>query len=252
VPTAKQQSLGATLAGSARHRRSQSLRVRRGVRVQALNLAVVLVARSASFLSHRLQQSSGSPTVSFAAAQAAAADKGANAQPFRYDKSADSRLSGNASVCDSMRKQTISTELWEAQLPEDWRLVEDETGQSTYFESPDRAAGAYFLAWRVSEPSLRAAVQSMRDIERRALPRTELGTWEVVRESSGGNGAGVDDTVEYFNRQSCYRIASRILGRSSNCVRFAYHDYSCTEFERSVNESKEWLASLTLLGSRDP
>jgi len=145
-----------------------------------------------------------------------------------------------------MKKQTISTDLWEVELPEDWRLVESETGQSIYFESPDGAAGAYFLAWRVSQPSLRVAVQSMRDTERRSLPRTEQGKWEVMRESSGGDEAGVDDVVEYFNRESCYRIASRILGRADHCVRFAYHDYSCTEFDRSVSESKEWLASLTL------
>jgi len=146
-----------------------------------------------------------------------------------------------------MKKQMISTELWEAQLPEDWRLAENGTGQSIYFESPDSTAGANFLAWRPSQQSLLAAVQSMRDIERRALPKTEQGTWEVVRESSRSDEAGIDDIVEYFNRESCYRIASRILGRSGHCVRFAYHDYSCTEFERSVSESKEWLASLRLL-----
>jgi len=44
-----------------------------------------------------------------------------------------------------MKSQTVSTEMWQAQLPEDWTLIEG-TGSSIYFESPDGAAGAYFLA----------------------------------------------------------------------------------------------------------
>ena len=149
-----------------------------------------------------------------------------------------------------MKSQTVSTEMWQAQLPEDWTLIEG-TGSSIYFESPDGAAGAYFLAWRVFGRSLDEAVQDTRASERRALPETEEGQWEIVRSSAQDDAHQIDGVVEYFNRRSCYRIASRILGRRGYCVRLAYHDYYCTDFEQSAEQSVRWVTSLTLLAPED-
>jgi len=149
-----------------------------------------------------------------------------------------------------MSPQTISTEFWEAQLPDGWFQVQRDPNEVVYFESSDRTAGVYLSTWRVSGQSLLAAMRDARVIEKRNLPPTEHGRWEVLRSEELDNGADVEAAAEYLNRTDRYRIASRLLGRNDYFVRLTYHDYDCVNPTDSAERSGFVLTSLRLRGRR--
>ena len=145
-----------------------------------------------------------------------------------------------------MSTQVISTDLWEASLPEPWVRVDRDPQEVVYFESPDGTAGVYLSTWCVTGQSLLSALEGTQAIEWRNLPSPEHGQWEVLRRSESDHGVQIEAVTEYFNRADNYRIVSRLLGRDDHYVRLAYHDYSCTDARVSAEQSDPIVASLIL------
>jgi hypothetical protein len=145
-----------------------------------------------------------------------------------------------------MSFQTISSDKWQAALPDGWLRGDSGTEGVTYFESPDRCAGAYFSAWRTRDQSLFDAMQDTRAIEYRQLPPSSDGSWEIVGSTECVNEGLTEFLTEYLNRVDRYRIVSRLLGRGDWYVRFTFHDYNCADLAVSKGLSDPWLASLAL------
>jgi hypothetical protein len=145
-----------------------------------------------------------------------------------------------------MSIQRLSTEYWEACLPETWAHVEREPDGTVYFESPDHATGVYLSTWRANGQSLADALRDTRAIELRNLPPSDAGRWEIIGSAEPGNGPVFDTTVEYLNRLERHRIVSRLLGRGDQYVRLCYHDYKCEDANVSARQSAAIISSLVL------
>ncbi|HET9232651.1 MAG TPA: hypothetical protein VFP10_00760 [Candidatus Eisenbacteria bacterium] len=144
----------------------------------------------------------------------------------------------------------VTTELWEAQLPEGWIQVHRDPEEEVYFESPDGAKGVYVSAWRTRNQSLVEAMRDTRAVEKRNLPPSGRGSWEVLTSKELDSGPDIDAETEYINRADRYRIVSRLLGRDDFYVRMTYHDYDCADPAESEESSRSVLQSLTLRGGR--
>lgn len=148
-----------------------------------------------------------------------------------------------------MSEQTVSTDLWEARLPEAWVHVPQESEDSTYFESPDGSAGVYFSTWGTRGKSLADVLRDTWAIELRNLPDADSGKWEIVERSETSDGTWIEACAEYLNRADGHRIVSRLLGRDEFYVRLSYHDYDCIDRVKSAELSATILASLTLIAA---
>lgn len=145
-----------------------------------------------------------------------------------------------------MSIQTISTDFWEVQFPEDWVHKDQGIENTAYFEAPDHTQGVYLSTWRATNEPLLKAMIGARAIERRHLPPVEAGEWEVLQSSEHEGESCTEVRTEYFNRGAAYRIVSRALGRADCYVRCAYHDYGCTDLRVSAERSEPWIRSLHL------
>lgn len=99
-----------------------------------------------------------------------------------------------------MSPQAIGTEFWEAQFADGWIQVRRDPNEVVYFESPDRTAGVYLATWRVPGQSLVAAMRDARAIEKRNLPPTERGRWEVLKSEELDNGVDIEAAAEVGER----------------------------------------------------
>jgi hypothetical protein len=143
-----------------------------------------------------------------------------------------------------MKEQVVSTDFWEARLPEDWVRADAEPG--VYFEAPDHTAGIYISTWRIRDESLQVAIQHARAIELKHLPAPTTGFWQVVSSTPIEAASEIDVRAEYLNRADHYRIVSRTLGRDHQYVRVTFHDYGCTDMALSAQRSEPIMASFGL------
>ncbi len=144
-----------------------------------------------------------------------------------------------------MDTMKISTDLWEAHVPEGWVHVEHESEGTVYFEAPDGAAGVYVTTWGVNGEPLRDVMDAAREIEQSNLPESK-GAWAVVGHTHDENGEQIEMLTEYLNRTDGYRIVSRLLGRNDFYVRFTFHDYGCDDVAVSAERSDPVVRSLML------
>ncbi|HYV18756.1 MAG TPA: hypothetical protein VFC25_06985 [Verrucomicrobiae bacterium] len=147
-----------------------------------------------------------------------------------------------------MSTQVVSTDFWEAQLPEDWVHKEAEPSQEVYFEAPDHTAGVYISTWRIADESLQKALQTTRAVELKHLPAPRSGFWQVVSSTPIEDTPEIDARAEYFNRADQYRIVSRLLGRGDKYIRVTFHDYGCSDRARSARRSEPIVDSFMLRG----
>jgi hypothetical protein len=145
-----------------------------------------------------------------------------------------------------MSGQIVSTDFWEARLPEDWLRAEVEPGESVYFYAPDSTAGIYISTWRITDQSLQSALQHARAIELKHLPAPTAGFWQVISSTNIEAAPEIDARAEYFNRADHYRIVSRMLGRADQYVRITFHDYGCADRAKSALRSEPILESFVL------
>ena len=145
-----------------------------------------------------------------------------------------------------MSVQTVSTDHWEAQLPEDWFHKPGQSERAVYFESPDHTAGVYLSTWRPNGQTLVAAARDAQAAVKRNLPTADDSVWEILKAKEDVSDAGFDLRSEYFNRKEAYRIESRILGRTDYYVLLNFHDYDCADPAASAARWSPWVESLRL------
>ena len=145
-----------------------------------------------------------------------------------------------------MSFQTISTDLWELRVPEDWIYKDRGIEGTTYFEAPDGHEGIYRSTWRDTTQPLLKAMLDARTAEQRNLPTAGDGEWELLQTTETEGEANTEVRSEYFNRDAAYRIVSRLLGRADHYVRLSYHDYACTDLRVSTERSEIWIGPLRL------
>jgi hypothetical protein len=136
---------------------------------------------------------------------------------------------------DITEYNTISTEVWQIDLPGDWSERECSAEHTVYFESADGTKGAYFSTWcfRDDPRSARQILESFRSAELRTLSEMEDSRWESVGEWSSDTSESTVLGEDFLDRRAHYRIACQLIARLPWLVRSTFHDYDCTDYDES-------------------
>ena len=132
---------------------------------------------------------------------------------------------------------TLSTDTWSLQLPEDWEQKETADLSLYYFESADGTQGLYISTWRFAPEkfghSNSKLLEYIQTVEKKSLDGMEDCTWELMS-MERSSGSGIEAVVmDYYARERSYRIACKVVASLPWAVRSTLHDYDCQDWARS-------------------
>jgi hypothetical protein len=143
---------------------------------------------------------------------------------------------------------TISTEVWEIDVPIDWSQRESSAEQSVYFESGDQTKAAYFSTWCIRDDPRcpREILDSFRDIDITNLRNMKNCAWESVGEWNSDKSQLSILGADFLDRRANYRIVCHLLARLPWVVRSSFHDYDCIDYQASKEFFRPVIESLRI------
>ena len=146
--------------------------------------------------------------------------------------------------------QTVTTDVWELKLPNDWREREPTKGNAVYFESPDESKGLYVTTWHVGDSQARSPLdvaESFKRIDMDGLRGMVDHDWQVVEDSVAADQTTAVLVSDYLAAERNYRIVTKIVARPPVVVRASFQDYLCEQHDRTRAYFSAMLSSVELL-----
>ena len=93
---------------------------------------------------------------------------------------------------------TISTEIWQIEIPSDWTEKEHAESSAIYFESPDGTKGVYVSSWQFADDArtVEQIAASFQAVERSRFAEMHEDTW-VITETNATEAGIYVSTLDY-------------------------------------------------------
>ena len=142
---------------------------------------------------------------------------------------------------------TVSTDNWQINLPEDWSQQRSDAPNKLYFEAKDGTKAAYITVFALtdSKSSGLAILAGWREKEINGLYGMPDYKWEIVEEWQHDETGVATSGSDCFASARCYRIVCLRMTRFPWLVRVSLHDYECRDYVLSKNYFQTIVESLS-------
>ena len=137
-----------------------------------------------------------------------------------------------------MNLNTIRTDIWVMNLPDDWEERKTADGKSLYFECKDGTKGMYIATWNLAADDRRTAEEvagSFKAADLRALDAMAGYAWQIVNQVNRANGPACVAVTDCLAAEKSYRCVGKILAAPPIVVKASFHDYACTNYQQSCD-----------------